>query len=51
MSSLLQDMGVYHGGCNILMPEQGLDGSYVCAPFQKMGGETMAKGMGRDSLF
>lgn len=45
MPALLQNMGVYHGGGNTLMSEQGLDGTYVCPPFQKMGRKAMAKGM------
>ena len=41
-------MGVDHGGLDILVPEQFLDGADVVAILEKMGGEGMAEGVRGD---
>ena len=41
----VEDMGVDHGGSDIGVSEQLLDGSDVVAVFDEMGGEGMAEGV------
>ncbi len=48
MSALLQDMGIDHGCRDILMAKPRLKGSDVGSFFKKLGGKTVAKGMGTD---
>ena len=43
-------MGIDHGGGNIVVPEQLLNGADVGAALQQVGGEGMPKGMGADVL-
>jgi len=39
MSALLQDVGVDHGGGQIIMSQQGLNGADVGAALEKVGGK------------
>ncbi len=41
-------MDVNLGGCDALMSEHLLDGAEIGAPFEQMGGEGVAEGMGRN---
>ncbi len=43
-------MGVNHGGGDVTMAEQFLNGANIVAAFEKMGGEAMAKGMATGGL-
>ena len=46
----LKHVGVDHGGADILVPEELLNGTYIVSVLEKMGSETMAKGMRADRL-
>ena len=50
LPTLLQDVGVDHGGGKILMPEQLLKGADVGAALKQVSGEGVAKGVGADVL-
>jgi hypothetical protein len=41
--ALVEDMGVNHGGFDIFMTEQFLDGADVVAVLEQVGGKTMAE--------
>ena len=43
-------MGVDHGGADVFVPQQFLDGADVVAIFEQMGGEAVAEGMAGDAL-
>jgi hypothetical protein len=47
---LLQDGGIDHGGGQIVVPEQLLNGTGVGAEWKQVGREGVAKGMGADGL-
>ena len=44
-SPAVEDVGIDHGGDDIAMPQQLLDGPDIIANFQKMSGKGMAQGM------
>lgn len=44
-SASLQDMGVDHGGTNILMPKKFLNRSYIIAVLEQVGGEGVSEGV------
>jgi len=44
----LEDVGVDHGGLDVLVSEEFLHGADVVSVLQKVGGETVAKGVGFD---
>ena len=46
----VKDVGVDHGGGNIVVPEQLRNGADVGAALQQVGGEGMPEGMGADVL-
>ena len=50
MATLLQDMGVDHGGTDVRVPQQRLDGANVRTPLQKMSGEAVPERMRTDPL-
>ena len=50
MATLLQDVGVDHGGTDVRVPQQGLDGANVRTPLQKMSGEAVPQCMRTDPL-
>ena len=41
----LEDVGIDHGGADVLVAEEGLDGADVVTGFEEMGGEAMAEGV------
>ena len=41
VAALLQDVGVDHGGTDVRVSQQGLDGANVRAPVQEIGGEAV----------
>lgn len=43
-------MGVYHGGLEISVSQEFLDGANVVSRFHQVGGEAVAQGMNRGSL-
>jgi hypothetical protein len=47
MAALLQDVGEDHGGGQIVMSQQGLNGADVVAALEKVSCKGMAKRMGR----
>jgi hypothetical protein len=47
-TSAVEDVGVDHGGLDVLMAEEVLHSPNVIAVFQEMGGEGMAEGMAAD---
>ena len=49
-AAALEDVGVDHGGFDILVAEQFLDGADVVAILQKVGGEAVTEGMRGDGL-
>ena len=50
VAALLQDVGVNHGGADVRVSQQGLDGANVRTPLQEMCGEAVAKRMRTDPL-
>ena len=50
LATLLKDVGVDHGGGNIVVPEQLLNGADIGSALKQVGGEGMPKGMGADVL-
>ncbi len=46
----VEDMGVDHGGLDVLVPEELLDRAYIIAVLQQVCGEGVTKGVGRDEL-
>ena len=50
MAPLLKDVGVDHGGGNIVVPEQLLNGADISSALQQVGSEGMPKGVGADLL-
>jgi hypothetical protein len=48
LTTLLKDMGIDHGGGNVIVSEQLLNGADVGAALEQVSGEGMAKGMGAD---
>ena len=50
MPVLLQDVGINHGGGQIIMSQQGLNRADVGAALEQVGGKGMAKRMGADTL-
>ena len=50
LPSLLQDVGIDHGGGHVVVPEQWLNGADVGAALPQVGGEGVPKGMGADLL-
>lgn len=46
--TFLHDMGVDHGGADILVPEQLLNGADVVTVFKQVGGKAVAKGVAGD---
>ena len=42
LSTTLKDMGIDHGGTNILVSQEFLNGANVIAIFQQVGGKRMA---------
>src|SRR5262249_11458150 len=49
-AGLAQDVSVDHGGGNVLMPQQFLDGANVSATLEGMGREAVSKSMAGDSF-
>lgn len=49
-SPFVEDVGVDHGGADVLMAQEFLDGSNVVPLLQKMRGKAVAKGMAGDRL-
>ena len=49
-AAALQNMGVDHGGFNILMTEQFLDSADIVAVLEQMGSEGVAKGVRGDGF-
>ena len=49
-AAALEDVGVDHGGADVLVAEQFLDGANIVAILEQMGGKGMAKGMATDAL-
>lgn len=49
-AAALEDVGVDHGGADVFMAEQFLNGSYVVAVLKEVGGEGVAEGVGADSF-
>ena len=49
-SAALEDVGVDHGGTDIFMAEEFLNGADVVPVLEEMGGEGMAKGVAGDAL-
>ena len=50
VATLLQDVRIDHGGADVGMPQQGLDGANVRTPLQKTGGEAVPERMRTDPL-
>ena len=50
VATLLQDVGVDHGGADVRVSQQGLDGANVRAPLQEMSGEAVPERMRTDPL-
>jgi hypothetical protein len=50
LTVLLREMGVDHGGDQILIPKQVLNRANVGTTLQQVGGEGMTKGVGADGL-
>ena len=48
--SAFDDVGVDHGGPNVAVTQQFLNGSDVVVGFQQMGGEAVAEGVGGDAF-
>ena len=48
VGAALEDMGVYHGGADVFVAEEFLDGADVVAAFQQVGGEGVPQHMGGD---
>ena len=46
----VEDVGVDHGGGDVLVAEQLLDGADVVAVLEQVGGEAVAEGVGCDGL-
>src|SRR5262245_43598508 len=46
LSALLEDVGIDHGGLEIVVPQQLLNGSYVGSALQQMGGKGVAESVG-----
>ncbi len=44
-AGFIQNMGIDHGGGEVFMAEQFLDGADIVAVLEQMGGEAMAKGV------
>jgi len=44
-SAALKHVGIDHSRLDVLVPEEFLNGPYVVAVFEEMGGETMVEGM------
>ena len=49
-SAALEDMGVDHGGFDILVSEEFLNGADIVSVLEEVGGEGVAKGVGGDLL-
>ena len=49
-TSFIQNMGINHGGFDILMAQEFLNGTDIVVILQKLGGKAMAKSMTTDSL-
>ena len=49
-TATVQDMGVDHGGADVLVSEELLDGADVVAVLEEMGGEGVAEGVAGDAL-
>jgi hypothetical protein len=49
-AAAVEDVGVDHGGLDVLMAEEVLHGPNVIAVFQEMGGEGVAEGVASDAL-
>ena len=49
-AAALEDVGVDHGGLDILVAEQVLDGADVVAVLEQVGGEGVAQGVAGDAL-
>ena len=49
-SAALEDVGVDHGGFDVFMPKEFLNGPYVIAGLEEMGGKRVAEGVGADSF-
>ena len=45
VAALLQDVGVDHGGTDVRVSQQGLDGANVRAPLQEMSGKAVPECM------
>lgn len=45
MRATIEDVGVDHGGFEIFVAEEFLDGANVVARFKEVGGETVAEGV------
>ena len=50
VATLLQDVGVDHGGTDARMSQQGLDGANIRAPLQEMSGKAVPERMRTDPL-
>ena len=50
VATLVQDVGVDHGGTEVRVSQQGLDGANVRAPLQEMSGEAVPERMRADPL-
>ena len=49
-AAALEYVGIDHGGANVLVAEQFLNGADVVAGFEQMSGKTVPKSMGTDRL-
>lgn len=49
-SAALEDVGVDHGGFDVFVPEEFLDGADVVAVLEEVGGEGVAEGVGGDGF-
>ncbi len=49
-SAALEDMGVDHGGANVLVAEQFLNGADIVTTLKQMRGKGMPKGVAGDTL-
>jgi len=49
-AALVEDVGVDHGGFDVGVAEEFLDGANVVAILQEVGGEAVAEGVGADAL-
>ena len=49
-AAAVQDVGVDHGGADVVVAQELLDGADVVARLEQVGGERVAKGVARDVL-